>query len=79
MGAKNKKRTVQAPVAAPKQKALDPSTHGTLVKYIGALGASAECDNCGRKTVRGMVRVKNDLYYCSVTCIESTIPKEISE
>jgi len=79
MGAKNKKRTVQAPTPAPKQKILDPSVYGTLVKYIGALGAHAECDNCGKKTVRGMVRSKGDLYYCSVTCVEAKIPKEVSE
>jgi hypothetical protein len=76
-----KKRNIQPPTQTPKQVVLDPVMYGTLIKYVGAAGAYSECDNCGKKTVRGMVRMKGDLMYCSITCIEKTIPRvqEISE
>jgi len=76
-----KKRNVQPPTQAPKQVMLDPALYGTLIKYVGSAGAYCKCDNCGKKTVRGMVRIKGDvlaencLMYCSITCVEATIPK----
>lgn len=51
-----------------KQAVLDPAIYGTQIKYYGMKGASAKCPSCGKETIKGMVRLKNDLFYCSLAC-----------
>lgn len=51
-----------------KQVVQDPAMYGSMVKFIGSKNSSCSCSKCGRLTVRGMVRVKNDNYYCSARC-----------
>jgi len=52
-----------------KQAILDPSVYGTQIRYYGTKGASAKCPSCGKETIKGMVRIKNDLFYCSLVCV----------
>lgn len=51
-----------------KQIAQDPSIHGQPVKIYGTATAYSLCPECGNKTIRGIVRSKNDKNYCSVRC-----------
>lgn len=56
-----------------KEVTLDPTLYGTQVLYVGSKDSPAKCPKCGKNTVRGMVRMKNSNFYCSVVCVESTI------
>jgi hypothetical protein len=51
-----------------KQVVQDPAIYGAPLMFIGGKSASCACNKCGKLTVRGMVRVKNDAYYCSAGC-----------
>jgi len=51
-----------------KQVVHDPAVHGSLVLFYGSKNAVSNCDKCSKKTVRGMVRMKNEKFYCSITC-----------
>lgn len=51
-----------------KQVIQDPAVYGQPVRIYGSACAFSECAECGNKTIRGMVRVKNDKAYCSVRC-----------
>lgn len=52
-----------------KQQVLDPAIYGQTVKFIGTKDSQCVCTKCGRKVVRGMVRLLGDSYYCSITCM----------
>lgn len=56
-----------------KQVVLDPATYGQLIKYVGTKLTPCSCKSCGKKTVRGMVRLKGEDYFCSETCAKSSI------
>lgn len=51
-----------------KQPVQDPAIYGSLLMFSGSKNAACSCAKCGKLTVRGMVRVKNDNYYCSIRC-----------
>jgi hypothetical protein len=51
-----------------KQIIQDPAIYGSMIKFVGSKNASCSCAKCGKLTVRGMVRLKNDNYYCSLRC-----------
>jgi len=51
-----------------KQAVQDPTIHGSLILYYGSKDAPCKCTNCGKRTIRGMVRMKAEKFYCSVTC-----------
>lgn len=54
-----------------KQTVLDPSVYGTLIKYIGDKTSPCTCSVCGNSTIRGMVRMKGEKYFCSSTCAKN--------
>ena len=51
-----------------KQPVQDPAIYGSPTRFIGYKNSSCSCGKCGKLTVRGMVRVKNETYYCSARC-----------
>jgi hypothetical protein len=51
-----------------KQTVQDPATHGSLIMVLGSKDAPCTCATCGKKTIRGMMRMKKENFYCSVTC-----------
>lgn len=53
-----------------KQVTLDPTIYGQLTKFVGSKTAPAICAKCNRATIRGMMRVLNDKFYCSITCVK---------
>lgn len=58
-----------------KQEVLDPAVYGTQIKYLGDKSSPCTCPTCGRSTIRGMVRMKGQEFYCSVRCVSATIAK----
>lgn len=59
-----------------KQPVKDPAVYGQLVLFYGMKSAPSFCAQCGRKTVRGMIRIKADKHYCSEACAVSNKPVE---
>lgn len=57
------------------QPKLDTALYGAEVKYYGTKGSPAKCPSCGNETIRGMVRMKNNQFYCSIKCVSTTIEK----
>lgn len=55
-----------------KQPIQDPAIYGSLMMFVGSKSSSCSCEKCGKLTVRGMVRVKNDNYYCSARCASTS-------
>lgn len=55
-----------------KQPVQDPAIYGVMTKFVGSKNASCSCDKCGKITVRGMMRMKNNNYYCSLKCAASS-------
>jgi hypothetical protein len=53
-----------------KQVTLDPNVYGQLTRFIGTKTTPCVCERCKRFVVRGMVRVLNDKFYCSVGCVK---------
>lgn len=51
-----------------RQVAQDPAIYGQPVKIYGTANAYSQCPECGSKTIRGIVRSKNEKNYCSVRC-----------
>lgn len=48
---------------------LDPAIYGNLVRFVGTKDAGSECVECGRKTIRGMIRLKDaGQEFCSSGC-----------
>ncbi len=53
-----------------KQATLDPNIYGQLIRFAGTKTTPCICARCGRSSIRGMVRVLGDKFYCSVTCVK---------
>jgi hypothetical protein len=51
-----------------KQVVQDPAIYGSLIKFIGTKSSRCICEVCNRSIVRGIVRVKADLFFCSASC-----------
>ena len=47
---------------------LDPAIYGTQVRYLGLAGKHSTCETCGKVTKSGMLRMKEDKFYCTVKC-----------
>ena len=57
------------PIAGQSRQVIqDPAIFGQLVKFQGFAGSGATCGCCSRVVIKGMVRIKNDNYYCSAGC-----------
>lgn len=54
-----------------RQQIQDPAVYGSVVKYIGSKGSPCKCHKCGKETVRGVMRQKADLMFCSASCAKS--------
>lgn len=50
----------------------DPAIYGSPVRYVGVKGSFVECETCGKKTGRGMIRIKNDRIFCCAGCAEKS-------
>jgi len=59
-----------------KQAVKDPAIYGQQTMYWGIKSAPSFCPTCERKTVRGMVRVKQEKIYCSENCAVASTPVE---
>lgn len=68
----SKKKPAKPMAGQSKQPVQDPAVYGVLTRYLGVLGAHAICGTCGKKTVRGMIRVKGSDFYCSSGCASSS-------
>ena len=66
------KKPAKAISGQSKNTTLDPAVYGVRTMFIGTKGSPSFCNNCNRKTVRGMVLVKNDAIYCSTGCSSSS-------
>lgn len=55
-----------------KQAVKDPAVYGSSMMYIGSKNARNKCPKCGTHTVRGMVRYKENAFFCSETCAKSS-------
>lgn len=51
-----------------KQPSRDTEKYGSLIQYIGFKQAPSICFQCGRQTIRGIIRMKGDISFCSDTC-----------
>lgn len=57
-----------------KQAVKDLAIHGQQAMFWGTKLSPCMCAQCGRKTVRGMIRVKQDKNYCSERCAVTDSP-----
>jgi hypothetical protein len=57
---------------AVKQVVLDPAIYGSLIKLYGSKDALCKCGTCAKKIVSGMVREKNNIFYCSIVCVKTS-------
>jgi hypothetical protein len=62
------KKPAKTIVGQSRQPTQDPAVHGQPVKIYGTATAYSQCPECGSKTIRGIVRSKNEKNYCSVRC-----------
>jgi transposase-like protein len=44
-----------------------------MLKYHGSKNAPSVCPSCGTSTVKGMVRVKAEKFFCSASCAKSFV------
>ena len=51
-----------------KQVQKDPAIYGQQAMFYGMKTAPCICFSCGRTTVRGMIRIKQEKNYCSEKC-----------
>ena len=54
-----------------KQTVKDPAVYGATVMYFGSKSSTNKCPTCGQNTVRGILRQKEQLFFCSGTCAKS--------
>lgn len=67
------KKKPAKPIAGQSKKVVqDPAIYGIQVRFVGSADAFSECAVCGKKTVRGMIRLKEDNHYCSVRCVTAS-------
>ena len=55
-----------------KQAVLDPKIYGVKVRFIGIGDAQEKCDTCGKIIKTGMIRLKEDNFYCTIKCVEKS-------
>lgn len=65
------KRPAKPVASQVKQAVKDPAVYGSSMMYIGSKNAPNKCPKCGKRTVRGMVRYKDNALFCSGTCAKS--------
>jgi hypothetical protein len=70
------KKPAKAIAGQTKQAAKDPAVYGQQTMFWGMKLAPSICPMCARKTVRGMVRVKQEKIYCSEKCAVASTPVE---
>lgn len=46
----------------------DPSIYGVCVKYFGFPDAPSICKICGKRTIKGMIRMKGEATFCCAGC-----------
>jgi hypothetical protein len=63
------KKPVKPMAGQTKQAILDPAIYGVQIKYYGVKGSPSMCPSCGKETIKGMVRLKNESFYCSLGCV----------
>jgi hypothetical protein len=69
---KGKSKKPAKPIAGQSRAtAEDIHTVGIKVMYIGSKEAPSVCKSCGRKTIRGMIRICCDSNFCSQTCVKA--------
>ena len=51
---------------------LDPAIYGSLVKLYGSKNSKSECGTCAKEIVSGMIREKNNIFYCSIVCVKTS-------
>jgi hypothetical protein len=51
-----------------KQPVQDPTIYGSMIKIYGSKNAPCFCAKCEKRTVRGMMRIKAEKFYCSASC-----------
>ena len=49
----------------------DPAIYGSIIKFVGMKSSPCVCSQCGRETIRGIVRIKTDIFFCSATCAKN--------
>lgn len=67
------KKPAKAIAGQAKQVQKDPALYGQQVMFYGMKIAPSTCHSCGRKTIRGMIRIKQDKNYCSEKCALSVV------
>lgn len=50
------------------QPAQDPAIYGSVIKYMGSKSVPCRCGTCGKETIRGVMRLKADMMFCSASC-----------
>lgn len=68
----SKKKPAKPIAGQSKLPVLDPAVYGVTLKFFGSKNSACACNKCGKLTVRGMVRIKNDNYYCSMRCASNS-------
>lgn len=51
-----------------KQPVQDPAIFGSPIQYLGFKDSPSVCVQCGRQTIRGIIRMKGNLSFCSASC-----------
>lgn len=49
----------------------DPNIVGLKIMYVGSKDAPSICVKCGKKTIRGMIRMRANTNYCSAGCVKA--------
>lgn len=49
----------------------DPKVYGLLVRFVGSKEAPCICSICKREVIRGIVRMKENLFFCSAACAKT--------
>jgi hypothetical protein len=70
------KKPAKAIAGQSKQVVKDPAIYGQQTMFWGMKAAPCVCDECSKKIVRGMIRVKKDKNYCSEKCALASTPAE---
>jgi hypothetical protein len=55
-----------------RQVVQDPAVYGSMVKFMGTKSATSVCMKCGKVTINGMIRVKEEKSYCSSMCAKAS-------
>jgi hypothetical protein len=72
------KKPAKAVAGQAKQVIKDPALYGQQFMFYGMKVAPSVCQACGKKTIRGMIRIKQEKNYCSERCALSVAVEEAS-